>query len=301
MDECFAEAGGIKAGLQRKPPVDGTPHSGFNEPRRWHHRGSGEWMARGQSRRHAEGFQLDAPPQGGLAALSVPSTETIVARATIPMTNRDIPRELTERPIGNGIGAFRALAAAISLALSGCQAPEGAPPPQKAQAQIEPQTIREGDVLKLAFPGTPSLDSTQQVRRDGRISLSIVGELVVTGLTPVELEKELAKVYASQLVSSEVSVTVVSSSFSVFVSGAVIKPGKIQPDHPMTALEAIMEAGGFIADKADMKAVVVIRQENGGTRNYTLNLKEVLDGKSGKSFYLKPSDIIFVPEKFSWF
>lgn len=115
---------------------------------------------------------------------------------------------------------MRIFAASLALALAGCQVPEVAPPAPKAEAQTESQTIREGDVLKLAFPGTPSLDSTQQVRRDGRISLSIVGELVVTGLTPANLEKQLAKLYASQLVSSEVSVTVVSSSFSVFVSGA---------------------------------------------------------------------------------
>jgi protein involved in polysaccharide export with SLBB domain len=64
-------------------------------------------------------------------------------------------------------------------------------------------------------------------------------------MTPSDMEKELVKLYASQLVSKEVSVTVVSSTFVVFVSGAVIRPGKIISDHPLSALEAIMEAGRF--------------------------------------------------------
>lgn len=173
------------------------------------------------------------------------------------------------------------------------------PAPQVQQP--EAQTISEGDVLKIEFPGSQSLDTTQQVRRDGRISLSIIGEILVKGMTPFDLEKDLAKRYSTQLVSNEVNVTVVSSTFSIFVAGAVLRPGKIQPDHPITALEAIMEAGGFDTTKADMESVVVVRQLHGGTVNYTLNLKKILDGKSSESFYLKPSDIVFVKEKFSWF
>jgi polysaccharide biosynthesis/export protein len=174
-------------------------------------------------------------------------------------------------------------------------------PTSALQKEPEVQTVREGDVLKIAFPGAPNLDTTQQVRRDGRITLNLVGEVLVAGMTPGDVETDLSKRFSTQLLSSAVNVSVVSSSFVVFVTGSVIKPGKILPDHPITALEAVMEAGGFITDKADMKAVVVVRQENGTTHNYTLNLKEVLDGKSVEAFYLKPSDIVFVPEKFSWF
>jgi hypothetical protein len=32
-----------------------------------------------------------------------------------------------------------------------------------------------------------------------------------------------------------------------------------------------------------------------------LNLKLVLEGKQNEQFNLKPSDIVYVPEKFSWF
>lgn len=155
--------------------------------------------------------------------------------------------------------------------------------------------------MKISFPGAPNLDSTQTIRRDGKITLTMVGEILVIGRTPPELEQELRKLYSTQLVSKEVTVMVVSSSYAVFVSGAVLRPGKILADRPLTALEAIMEAGGFDNAKADMSAVKVVRQEDGGTKNYNLNLKLILEGKSSEPFYLKRSDIIYVPEKFSWF
>ena len=171
----------------------------------------------------------------------------------------------------------------------------------KTEAAPEAQTISEGDTIRIEFPGAPNLNTTQMVRRDGRISLAIVGEVIVSGVTPVSLEKELSDKYASQLLSKEVTVSIVSSSFSVFVTGEVGRPGKLQPDHPITALEAIMEAGGFDNDKSDTSHVVVIRKEATGTKNYMLNLQEVLDGKSSQSFYLKPNDIVYVKEKFNWF
>jgi len=162
-------------------------------------------------------------------------------------------------------------------------------------------TLLEGDVVNISFPGAPDLNTQQQIRRDGRLSLSLVGEIEAAGLTPQQLERRLLDLYESQLVTKEVTVTVVSSSFPVFVTGAVVRPGKIQSDRKITALEAIMEAGGFDHARANMAEVVVTRHENGEYKKYLINLKDVLQGESNQPFYLKPSDIVFVPERFSWF
>jgi polysaccharide biosynthesis/export protein len=193
------------------------------------------------------------------------------------------------------------LGVALLTAVIGCETPQVKVPVEPVSEYSEAITLREGDVLKISFPGAPNLDTTQQIRRDGRITLSLVGELTAVGLTPAELEKKILEVYSSQLASKEVTVTVVSSSIPVFVTGAVLRPGKILSDHPITALEAIMEAGGFDYTKANLSAVVVIRQEEGTVKNYTLNMKLVLQGKQSVPFYLKPSDIVYVPERFTWF
>jgi polysaccharide biosynthesis/export protein len=181
---------------------------------------------------------------------------------------------------------------ACTTAPTATQATTVAPPPQ---------TLQPGDVVHLSFPGATSLDDTQQIRRDGKLNLKVVGEVEAMGKTPAEFEKELTALYSTQLVTKEVKVTVISSSFSVFVSGSVLHPGKIQPDHAITAFEAIMEAGGFDFAKANTKAVVVIRIQNGKQQNFTLNLQDVIDGKSTQPFYLQAGDIVIVHEKFQWF
>jgi len=62
-----------------------------------------------------------------------------------------------------------------------------------------------------------------------------------------------------------------------------------------------MEAGGFDYSKADLRNVTVIRREGNTMKNYKLNLKAVLQGKTGATFELKPDDIVYVPERFSMF
>ncbi len=193
-----------------------------------------------------------------------------------------------------------ALGSLTLLAASGCATSRSSAVSQ-TPPQAEPQMLRAGDVVKISFPRTPTLDTTQQIRRDGKINLYLVGEVAAADASPVELEKKLLDLYASQLVSKEVRVTVVSSAFSVFVTGAVLRPGKLTPERTLTAFEAIMEAGGFDNAKADTKSVTVIRNDNGQTRHFTVNLKAILDGKASEPFYLQAYDVVYVPERFSWF
>jgi len=213
---------------------------------------------------------------------------------------------------------FLALAiAALLLAITGCETnqdstflgPSHSQPPGwtnqlgrlSAPIHSESLILREGDVLKISFPGSPNLDTAQQIRRDGKITLESVGEITAAGFTPPDLEKEISTAYGSQLVTKEVTVAVVSSSLPVFVTGAVLRPEKVLSDHPLTALEAIMEAGGFDYSRANMKDVRVVRQEDGREHTYVLNLKLVMQGKKTDPFYLKPYDIIYVPERFQMF
>ena len=139
------------------------------------------------------------------------------------------------------------------------------------------------------------------MRRDGKITVSFGGEVMAMGKTPAELEKEIVERYGAQLAVKQVVVTLTASVYPIFVTGAVLRPGKISADRPLSALEAVMEAGGFDSAKANLKAVLVLRQQDGQVVNYKLNLKESLKGPKSEPFYLKPSDIIYVPEKFSWF
>lgn len=268
-------------------------------------------MAVGANRR--TGFNLKVPAPLGLSARTMTMAKVWGRIWLICRTWTATRPEKTGRGAHSGRTSARAgwpviavpLLGILALALGGCatqRAPEGA-----AKVEPPPQTLSPGDVIRIAFPSAQNLDTTQQIRRDGKVNLYLVGEVNADGLTPAELEKHLIKLYSTQLLSSEITVTVVSSSFAVYVTGAVLRPGKIQPDRALTVLGAIMEAGGFDHAKANTKSVVVIRTENGQTSRVTLNLKALMDGKDSKesleaaTFYLKAHDIVYVPEKFNWF
>ncbi len=190
----------------------------------------------------------------------------------------------------------------VLMLAAGCQTPSPLPPTAQHGTNVtESLTLREGDVLKISFPANANLNKTAPIRRDGMISLDLVGEVKAAGKTPKQLEADLAELYSTQLLSKEVTVEVQSSTIPVYVTGSVLRSGRIVSDHPITAFEAIMEAGGFDYSKANMKEVEVIRQEGDHVKKFTLNLKLIMEGKAGTPFYLKPGDTIYVPEKFQWF
>jgi polysaccharide biosynthesis/export protein len=170
-----------------------------------------------------------------------------------------------------------------------------------SSSQQQPTILRQGDTIKISFPGAANLDETEQIRLDGKISLALVGDVQAAGLTPGQLQQYLVKVYAPQISSSDVTVAIESSSFPVFVTGCVLSPGRVLSNQPITALEAIMEAGGFDYARANLKNIHVIRRENDTSQSYVLNLKTVLNGDEKNDFFLQPNDIVYVPEKFSWF
>ena len=174
------------------------------------------------------------------------------------------------------------------------------PQPSK-QFQSASMLLREGDVISISIPGSSTLDTSTEIRTDGKIVLPLIGEVTAAGKTPEELQDELLKLYQPQVAAKQVIVNVQSSNIPVYVTGAVLRPGPISVNHPISALDAVMEAGGFDYTRANVKAVVIVRQEKDRTVRYTLNLKKVLAGSPGQPFYLQPFDIVYVPERFTWY
>ena len=202
-------------------------------------------------------------------------------------------------------GVSAVLSVLLLVAVAGCQTSPSGYTPLAAPLAETPKSnvsivLHEGDTVRVSFPASPELNRVQQIRRDGMVTLPLVGEFKASGLTPVEMQKQITKLYEPQLQNKEVVVAVDSAALSVYVTGAVLRPGRISSDRPMTPLEAVLEAGVDYA-KANLKKVSVIRQENGQTEHHTFNLKRVLAGQQSEAFSLKPLDIIYVPERFSWF
>lgn len=196
-------------------------------------------------------------------------------------------------------------AIALGLLASACdtQTAPSASATVSAAATAKPLSLQEGDTLRIAFPGAPNLDTTQTIRRDGKITLAQIGEYDAAGKTPEQVEADLKLKYASQLVNSEVTVTVEQSAFVIYVMGAVSRPGRLTSERPLNPLEALIEAG-VDNTRSNLKSVWVIRTDSTGhTVKTRLNLYKLVHSESGQlpSFTLRPYDVIYVPERFSWY
>jgi polysaccharide export outer membrane protein len=167
---------------------------------------------------------------------------------------------------------------------------------QMTSEPLNEQILGVGDVVDVSFIYNSELNSNLRVRPDGRISLKLIGDVKVEGKTREELEKELMKLYSSELKNPTVSVTVTSlRNNKVYVAGDVIKPGTIDMPGRITLFEAINEAGGFKMETADIRKVMIIRTRNGQHYSAIVNFKEIMEGKKVEPVYLRPSDVVFVP------
>ncbi|MBD5779486.1 polysaccharide biosynthesis/export family protein [Pelagicoccus sp. NFK12] len=176
------------------------------------------------------------------------------------------------------------------FSLAGLSAQSDAGPREKFILQAE-------DQLRITFPGAPELDSELQVRRDGVISVPIVGEIMAAGKTPSELEAELEGKFENQLVSNEVMVVVVQSYFTYYLEGEVASPGIIRSFRQLSVLEAIIAAGGINKTTGKLKSVVVIRRQGDKYQRYELDLAAVIDGKKDSAFVLDSYDIVSIPQR----
>lgn len=160
-----------------------------------------------------------------------------------------------------------------------------------------PLSLAAGDSIEIKFYYAPELNETQTVRPDGMVSLELVGEVKAAGRTPAELAAHLGRVYATQLINP--SAVVIVRSFGerrVLVAGAVTNPGPVEMPGRMTALEAVMLAGGFDAETAETRSVLVVRRGADGVyRGARLDLKRAIDGAPAQAVHLRPRDIVYVP------
>lgn len=160
--------------------------------------------------------------------------------------------------------------------------------------------LSPGDVLDISFSSATNFNGMRRIGPEGSITMPVIGQVQAGGKTAAQVESELEQLYAKELQDPELFVNIASSGNVIYVSGSVVRPGRVQLDRPITALEAILEAGGATAD-ANLKRVTVIRYEGLDNRTFELNLQPVYSGGPVPPFYLKPRDVVNVPKKVQWF
>jgi len=172
---------------------------------------------------------------------------------------------------------------------------------QAVQASLNSEKeyrIQVGDQLDIKFFYNPELNEQVTVRPDGRISLQLVHEVMVAGLTPSELTQRLKQKYAPELKKPEIAVIVRSfGAYKIYVDGEVNKSGMFPIVGYMTVLQAISQAGGM-KDTARTSEVVIIRRgEFNKPLAFQLNLRKVVDSTDmSQDIALQPFDIVYVPK-----
>jgi polysaccharide biosynthesis/export protein len=189
----------------------------------------------------------------------------------------------------NAAGKAAPLAAPIPAA------PPVAQPAVAAGAAADTYVIGASDVLTVTVWKEPTLSGTLLVRPDGMISLSLLGDIQASGLTPLQLADQITSKLKKFMQDPNVSV-VVSQIHSkvIYLLGEIEKKGPIEMTPGMTLLEAIGSAGG-LTDYANTKKIYILRNEAGTHQKIPVNYKEALKGDTTLNLPLKPGDTIVVP------
>ena len=157
--------------------------------------------------------------------------------------------------------------------------------------------IGEGDVLQISVWGEPAASVGGVVRPDGMISMPLIKDIHVSGLTPAEAEKVITDLLSKQIKGADVTVIVnqINSKKIFIVGGGVKKEGPISFTYRMTVMQAISEAGG-LSDYAKRKKIYVLRNENGRQYKLPFNYDAVLNGEHMElNIPLQAGDTLVVP------
>ena len=186
-----------------------------------------------------------------------------------------------------------ALGVGLLLGAALCAAQE----PAASPAGPAPYRVQVNDVLEFLFFKNTELNQTRTVGPDGEVALQLIGQVRVAGRTLPEITGEVTTRYAHELVEPQVTVAVKEySGLKVYVGGEVNTPGIQAFRGGLSALQAIVAAGGF-KNTASLKSVILIRKSEGGRPvGAKVDLSRVLKhAEFDRDVALAPSDIVFVP------
>ena len=195
---------------------------------------------------------------------------------------------------------------AVALALAACastpagtgQVPDDMARTAKvSQPPIQDYRLAPGDQLEFRVVSSKDMDTVQQIRADGRITVPLINDVVVSGMTLQEARRTLQNDYVDQHfltrnAADGINLVIKESAANKFyVGGQVKKEGAFVYSHPTTVLRAIMEAGGM-AETADPTKVLLIRQDGS---YQVIDVKTILAGNMRNDPQLRPMDAVYVP------
>jgi polysaccharide export outer membrane protein len=156
--------------------------------------------------------------------------------------------------------------------------------------------IGEQDTLMITVWKEKEISGSVVVRPDGKITVPLVGEIAVVGMTPVQVQAMLTEKLKPFVTVPQVSVAVTEiRSRKVYLIGHSAKEGSFTINSTSTVLQIIAQAGG-LKDYAKRKKIYILRQQGSEQLHLPFNYENVIRGKNvDQNVLLQPGDTIVVP------
>jgi polysaccharide export outer membrane protein len=163
-----------------------------------------------------------------------------------------------------------------------------------ASVAAQDYVIGPDDVLEVSYWRDTEHSAEATVRPDGFISLPLINDVEVGGLTPTAAAERIRRKAAEFLQEPVVTVSVKRvNSRKVFITGEVTRPGAYPLTGPTTVLQLIATAGG-LTDFADRDGIVVIRSGK-VPEHVVVNYKQIARLQNlEQNIALRPGDTIVV-------
>jgi len=161
----------------------------------------------------------------------------------------------------------------------------------------EDYTIGAGDILDIMVWKNEELTKKLQVRPDGKISLPLLGEIMVEGKKVKELSDQLREMYSKYMSDPIIYVSVQQvNSMNVYIIGRVNAPGVKPITAKTNVLQGLAMASG-LTPFAEGDRIKIFRTEDDGTTSLiAFDYEDVSRGrKLHQNIFLKRGDVIVVP------
>jgi polysaccharide export outer membrane protein len=191
------------------------------------------------------------------------------------------------------------IALSLSFGTSFSAEKKKAAPKKKSSSRISDNSykIGAGDVLKISTwkEADFSLESIL-VRIDGKITFPLLDDVQASGLTPLQLKKDLEEKLKKYVAAPVVTVSVINpNSQKFYILGEIAGTGEYPLLKNLTVLQAFALAGGF-TEWASKKEIILLRNENGKEKIIRVNYKKIVKGEDFRqNVKLKADDTIIVP------
>jgi len=152
------------------------------------------------------------------------------------------------------------------------------------------------DSIQVMIRNAPELAGGHSIRPDGNITLQLIGDIYLEGMTPMQAADVLTK--ALQVYIREVDVTVRVTGFNskkYYVFGEANGRGEQVFDGDITVLRAFGRARG-VTTRAAWDRIRLVRATTTTRQIYKINLADIVKaGRWETNVQLKANDIIYVP------